>query len=488
MKALALTISVLFAPPLLLAQAPTDNFADGVNAFESRIGDLQFEYGYPTQETATTLYDELDFQRAVQVYLWSLPLVSMQAFHERLHEVDESLYAPAIFEDLAPPSTVVFTANSTTLYAIHTLIIERDDPVVLEIPGENVLGMINNAWQQPLADLGPPGPDRGQGGKYLILPPEYDGPVPDGYFAIQSDSYQVYWLLRSFDTGAAGVEKLRGVRLYRWSERDSPPEMRSYNASPMGLDLTYPAESGYFEMLARAVQDEYPRPEDKNMLGIMAELGIESGERFEPDARMARILEQAATVGNAMAVNISFNSRYAGAKVWPDREYSFVFLGGTPSFDTGLRHMIDPRVNFAHQAFSTAQSMSLELVGQGSAYFAGTKDGSGTWLNGSHSYRLRVPEDIPARTFWAVNVYDTGTRSMIDTEQGIPGLDDGADLQRNPDGSVDIYMGPTAPPGRESNWIQTIPDRGFFIYFRLYGPEQEWFDRSWKLDDIERIG
>ena len=188
-----------------------------------------------------------------------------------------------------------------------------------------------------------------------------------------------------------------------------------------------------------------------------------------------------------MTVNISFNSRYAGASVWEDRQYSFIFLGGTPSFDTGVRHMIDPRVNFAHQAFSTAQSMSLELVGQGSAYFAGSKDSSGAWLNGSHSYRLRVSQDVPARTFWAVNVYDAGTRSMIDTEQGVPGLDDDADLQRNPDGSVDIYMGPTAPPGRESNWIQTIPDRGFFIYFRFYGPEQEWFDRSWKLHDIERL-
>ena len=181
-----------------------------VNTFESRVGQLRFEYGYPTEETATTLYDELDFQRAVQVYLWSLPLVSMQAFHERLHEVDESLYAPAIFEDLLAYSTVVFTGNSTTLYAIHTPIIERDDPVVLEISADNVLGMINNAWQQPLTDLGPPGPDRGQGGKYLILPPEYDGPIPDGYFAIQSDSYQVYWLLRSFDTGPA-VSRSYGV-------------------------------------------------------------------------------------------------------------------------------------------------------------------------------------------------------------------------------------------------------------------------------------
>jgi hypothetical protein len=262
--------------------------------------------------------------------------------------------------------------------------------------------------------------------------------------------------------------------------------MTPYNASPMGLDLTYPVKERYFEMLARAVQNEYPRPEDKNMLGIMAELGIETGKPFAPDARMARIFEQAAKVGNAMAVNISFNSRFPGAKVWPDRDYVFVFLGGTPSFETDTRHMIDPRVNFAHQAFSTARSMNQEVVGQGSAYFAGAKDSSGAWLNGSHTYRLHVPEDVPARTFWAVNVYDTGTRSMIDTDQGIPGLDDSDDLERNRDGSVDIFMGPDAPAGKEANWIQTIPDRGFFIYFRLYGPEEEWFDRSWKLDDIER--
>jgi hypothetical protein len=149
--------------------------------------------------------------------------------------------------------------------------------------------------------------------------------------------------------------------------------------------------------------------------------------------------------------------------------------------------MIDHRLNFAYQAFSTAESMSLELVGQGSAYFAGFKDSAGNWLNGSKNYWIRVPKDVPARTFWAVNVYDTGTRSMIDTEQGVPGLDDKANLKRNNDGTVDIFMEPTAPEGMESNWIQTIPDRGFFIYFRLYGPEKEWFDRTWKLDDIERL-
>ena len=470
-----------------IGQAAHENFADGINAFETRAGEVRFEHGYPTEATARKLYDEMDFQRAVQVYLWSLPLVAMQALHEQLYETGVSEYSPAIFEDLLPPSTLVFTGNNTTLYAIHTHVMGKDDPTVLEVPAGAVLGMINNAWQQALSDLGPPGPDKGQGGKYLILPPEYEGDIPTDYHVVQSDSYQIYWLLRSFDPGHAGVEKLQSVRLYPWSKRDNPPQMQPYNASPLALDLTYPPESGYFEMLARAVTNEYPRAEDKNMLGIMKELGIETGQSFAPDERMREIFDEAAKLGNAMAVNISFNSRFPEAKVWPDREYTFVFLGGTPSFDNGISHMIDSRINFAHQAFSTAESMSSELVGQGSAYFAGTRDATGSWLNGSHAYRIRVPADVPARTFWAVNVYDTGTRSMIDTEQGVPGLDDGDDLKRNSDGTIDIHMGPTAPKGSESNWIQTIPNRGFFIYFRLYGPEQDWFDRRWKLDDIERL-
>jgi hypothetical protein len=175
-------------------------------------------------------------------------------------------------------------------------------------------------------------------------------------------------------------------------KRNDPPAMKHYNASPLGLDLTYPTESGYFEMLARAVRNEYPRPEDKNMLGIMAEFGIESGKPFKPDERMQGILEEAAKLGNAMAVNLSVNPRVTETKVWPDRQYAFVFIGGTPSFDNGVRHMIDHRLNFAYQAFSTAESMSLELVGQGSAYFAGFKDSAGNWLNGSKNTGFAYPK------------------------------------------------------------------------------------------------
>ena len=488
MKSIVAVLAMLLLPHIAVAQPATSTNADGKYVVDTRIGKLRFEHGYPTKETAKRLYDEMDFQRAVQAYLWSVPLVSMQALHERLQKQDPSLQSSVIFEDLLPPSTRVFTGNNTTLYAISTFIIKPDDPVVLEIPAGAVLGMINNAWQQALADLGPPGPDKGKGGKYLILPPQYKGEVPkSGYFVLQSDSFQNYYLLRAFETGAAGVKKLKEISAYRWSERNSPPKMTPYNASPLGMELTYPVTDGYFAMLARAIENEYPREQDKAMLGILATLGIAPGVPFKPDARMKKTLAEAAEVGSAMAVNLSFNARLAEAQVWPDRQYAIIFLGGNPSYENEKRQMVDERTNFAHQAFSTAQSMSMELVGKGSAYFAGFKDADGTWLNGSKTYRIRVPRDVPARTFWAVNVYDTGTRSMINTKQGVPGLDGNKDLIRNQDGSVDIFIGPKAPRGMEKNWIQTIPDRGFFIYFRLYGPEKSWFDRSWKLDDIEKV-
>ncbi len=213
-------------------------------------------------------------------------------------------------------------------------------------------------------------------------------------------------------------------------------------------------------------------------MGNLRRLGIEKGEVFAPDDRALAILQRAARRGHDILRAMAFNNRFEGARiypdrqearVWPDRQYAFVFIGGDPTFENDVRHMIDERVNFAHQAFSTGFSMTLELVGQGSAYFAAFKDGSGGWLNGSGTYRLRVPNDVPARTFWAANLYDTGTRSMIDNDQGRPGIDGSYDLQRNEDGSVDLYFGPEASDGMESNWVQTIPDRGFFMYFRLYG-------------------
>jgi len=463
-------------------------FAQGSSSIDTPIGKLDFFNGYPTDATSNQLYDRMDFQRAVQVYLWAIPYVSFQSIHEEFQRLGAGdVNSLPIFENRLLPNTCVFTGNGTTIYSLNTFMLNPGEPVVLEVPAGRVLGMINNAWQQPLEDIGLPGPDRGKGGSYLILPPGFDGKVPDGYHSVQSDSYKILWLIRAFTDGKGdefAVKKLKEIRIYRLSEKANPPEMNTINMSPLGAQFSYPSTEGYFEMMVRGLQSEYPRVEDKNMLGIMAELGMKSGKSFQPDDRMRKILDQAQQVGDAMAVNISFNSRNPEKYVWSDREYAYVFLGGVPSFEKNTHHMIDSRINFAYQAASTAKSMILKIVGVGSQYFASQTDADGDYLDGSKRYKLHLSKDVPAKNFWSLVVYDAKSRSMIINDQRRVQIDTFDKYKRNADGTVDLYMGPTPPMGYESNWIQTNPGTGFFIYFRLYGPEEEFFDGTWKLDDI----
>ena len=468
-----------------------DDFAAGKKKFKTQIGKLEFSNGYASPETSKLLYDRLDFQRATQVYLWALPYVSFQAIHETFVRIGGGkINSLPIFENKLLPNTVIFTANSTTIYGMNTFIMEKDQPVVIEVPPD-VLGGINNAWQQPIVDVGAPGPDRGKGTKYLIVPPGYQGELPSkGYHVYHNDTYKTFWLMRAFTDGGGNevaVNKLKKARVYPLAQKDSPSSMDFVPLTEKGANFTYPITKGYFEMLARGMKDENWREEDKHMHGMMVELGMKPGEDFKPDARMKKILAEAEIVGNAMASNISFNSRDPDRLVWPDREYAYIFIGGEAAFEKPTHHMIESRINFVHQAASSYHSAILKIVGAGSQYFFAGRDADGKDLEGAKLYKLRISKDVPARNFWSVVVYDSGTRSMIQNETGSAQIDTFNKFQRNEDGSVDLYMGPKAPEGMEDNWIQTIPGRGFFIYFRLYGPEKEFFDGTWKLADIERV-
>ena len=469
----------------------TQDFAAGEKTFETQIGKLEFNNGYASPETSKLLYDRLDFQRAVQVYLWALPYMSFQALHEEFVRIGAGkVNSLPIFENRVKPNTVIFTANSTTIYAMNTFIMEKEQPVVIEVPPD-VLGGINNAWQQPIVDVGAPGPDKGKGAKYLIVPPGYEGDLPsEGYHIYHNDTYKTFWLMRAFTDGGGNevaVNKLKNIRAYPLAQKDSPSSMDFIPMTEKGADFGYPITTGYFEMLARGMKDENWREADKHMHGMMVELGMRPGEDFNPDARMKEILAEAEIVGNAMASNISFTSRDPRRLVWPDREYAYIFIGGEASFEKPTHHMIDSRINFTHQAASSYNSAILKIVGAGSQYFFTARDADGQTLDGAKQYKLRVTKDVPARNFWSLAVYDAGTRSMIDNKTGLTQIDTFHEFQRNSDGSVDLYMGPTPPKGKEDNWIQTIPGRGFFIYFRLFGPEKEFFDGTWKLADIELV-
>jgi hypothetical protein len=456
--------------------APQEYFADRI----------RLEGGQPAVDIIQELYDELDFQRAVQAYIWATPFVAMSAMLEGLaRDYGATLTRQPIFEQSVTPELTVFTGNNTTIYSFGHLDLKKHGPIVLEAPA-GALGGLDNHWQYPLVDIGPFGPDKGKGGKFLILPPDYREEVPAGYFVVRSDTLQNFYLLRAVpkngDTQGA-VDVLRKARIYPLSAAANPPAMEWFNASGKTASTTFPTDYRYFELLAKDLTAEPPRPQNKDMLGMLAPLGIVHDKPFTPDARMRGILERAAKVGNAMSRTIAYNSRNPNRVYVEGSKWEFVFLTESATFETDSYRDVDASVTYAHQAFFTAEGMVKKIVGAGSQYLAAYKDGDGNWLDGGQSYSLHVPPNVPVEDFWSVMVYDAEKRSMIVNNQR-PGLDSNADLKTNKDGSVDIYFGPKAPEGMENNWVKTIPGNGFFLYFRAYGPKKEFFDRSWQLDDL----
>ena len=449
---------------------------------------IQMEAGQPAVESIQELYDELDFQRAVQAYVWATPFVALSAmFESQDRDFGATLTRQGIFEQSVTPEYIVFTGNNTTIYSLGQLDLRKHGPIVLEAPA-GALGGIDNHWQYPLSDIGPFGPDKGKGGKFLILPPSYEGEVPEGYFVVQSDTLQNFYLLRGVPKNGdiqGAVDMLRTARLYPLSEAANPPKMEWYNASGKPANATFPTDYKYFEVLAKHITDEPARLRDKAMLGMLAPLGIVHGQPFKPDARIRGILERAAKVGNAMSRTIAYNSRNPNRIYAEGSKWEFIFLTKSATFETETYLDVDASVTYSHQAMFTAEGMVKKVVGAGSKYLAAYKDGDGNWLDGGQSYSLHVDADVPVEDFWSVMVYDTETRSMIVNDQ-VPGRDSNAELKTNKDGSVDLYFGPKAPEGLESNWVKTIPGEGFFLYFRFYGPKKEFFDLSWTLDDLKK--
>jgi hypothetical protein len=348
---------------------------------------------------------------------------------------------------------------------------------VIEAPPK-VLGFIMDTWQYPLEDIGALGPDKGQGGPFLILPPGYEGDVPDGFFVVRSDTNFVNVTVRGYVVEGRpepAVEQIKRMRIYPLAQK---------NLFFHGDDLD---TISYFELLAKVAHEDVSREKDRAMWGLAASIGIAKDRPFEPDERMTGILARAAKLGAAMAAAESCASRYPAKHTWEGTQWEEIFHTPHATLESPDYLEIDARVAIYYQAMGAAKAALLSVVGAGSKYSASFRDGSGAWLMGDAAYHLRVPADVPVADFWSVTVYDAVTRSMIDNAQGVSGRDSYDGLVTNHDGSVDLYFGPEAPPGHESNWVQTNPGVGFFVYFRWYGPTQPYFDKTWRLLDIQRL-
>jgi hypothetical protein len=454
------------------------------------IGEIRTVNEYPTAETIDRLYDQLDFQRACQVFLRNITASSMYSFRDGLRR-DLGATTPqhyVVWDGPFDANSLLLTPNSETVYGMAYLALDADGPTVIEAP-PGVLGVLNDMWMREVEDIGMAGPDHGAGGSYLVLPPGYDGDVPDGYFVARPQTYGVWFALRAFRTpdGDAGpaVATHKQIRVYPLTHKDDPPEMTFVNASGRVLDTIHPVDIRYFEDLAQLVAEEHEDAIDPETAGMLAAIGIAKGEPFEPDERMRRILGEAATVGSYMALATSYKPRLP-LKRYDDREWIEIANTGYPEYRLGNHTMLDGLSLMGWFATVSSKAMVRPMLGKGSVYMWTYTSGDGEWLDGGNSYRLHLPSGIPAANFWSIVVYDVWTRSMLANGQTEASKNSyNPALAVNEDKSVDLFFGPEPPAAGASNWIRTLPGKGWFTILRLYGPLEGYMDTSWKPSDIE---
>ncbi|QRI77692.1 MULTISPECIES: DUF1254 domain-containing protein [Rhodococcus] len=461
------------------------------NSVETRLGTLRFFDGLPDEATVQTVYDNLDFQRAVQAFLTALPAASLSATRAGIRTFGPDNQTMLITESLMDSHTLLLTANTETIYTIGWLD-TKAGPLVIEVP-PRALGMIDDFWQRYVGDVGNAGPDRGQGGKYLLLPPDYSGDVPAGYFVLRSRTYGNLLGVRAFIVGGGDVRAAADsvksqLRIYPLAEAADPPATSFVNISGALFNTIHANDVTFFDEVVPVVQEEPLEATDPEVRGLLAAIGIRKGTPFAPDDRMRSILAEGAAVGNATARALVFSARNQDAYHYPDSAWQLVWIGNDYQFSPGGVLDLDARALFYYMGLGISPAMAVKMVGIGSQYGMAYHDGAGQYLNGGKNYRLRLPGPIPAKDFWSIVVYDPQTRTMLQTDQQFPSLSSQKpDIAVNPDAAVDIYFGPEAPAGQEANWIQTIPGKGWFVALRLYGPLEPWFDKAWRPGEIELV-
>ncbi|MGI9645695.1 MAG: DUF1254 domain-containing protein [Ilumatobacteraceae bacterium] len=463
---------------------------------ETRLGRLEFADGVPTPETADRLWDHLDFLRGVEVFLNCIPAASLEAMNVGMQSLGlHACHQVAIADKLLDSNPMFLTGNTDTVYASTMLDLERDGPTVVEIPAGCGPGTVNDAWFRFVVDMGAPGPDRGAGGRYLIVHDDDDVEIPDGFHLARTPSRVNWLILRGFlvdgrpDDSTAMFKE--GLRVYPLSVADDPPEMEFVSITGKVFNTIHANDVTFYNELDDVIQREPIGVIDPETRGLLASIGIEKGEPFAPDDRRRTILTDSAAVANATARAIDFRNRDPEVLVYDDRRWTTGFLGGDYQWlrdgGQGGRHL-DARTLFFYLATVNTPAMALKMVGAGSQYAGAMVDAEGDALDGAKNYRLRIPADVPAKDFWSIVAYDPQTRSELQTGQPYPSRNNERDdLRYNDDGSVNIYFGPEPPAGYEDNWIETVPGKGWFILLRLYGPLDAWFDHTWKPGDITEL-
>ena len=463
---------------------------------ETRIGTLEFADGLPTEATAEVLFDHLDFLRGVEAFLTGVPAASLEAMRVGMEEVGvTACNRVGILDRLLDSAPLFLTGNTDTVYVSGILDLERDGPTVVEIPPDCGPTTVNDAWFRFITDMGRPGPDRGKGGRYLIVPAGYDGAIPDEHFVSESPS-RVNWLIArgllvDGNPDAPTQNFHEGLRVYPLSQADAPPAMEFISLSETEFNTIHANDVSFFDELDAVIQREPLGVIDPEIRGLLASIGISKGIPFAPDERMRALLTEAVAVANGTARAIAFKTRDPEAYRYPDRRWKTAFIGNDYRWlrDDGVGgRNLDARTLFFYIATVNTPAMALQIPGVGSQYAYAEHDSRGKYLDGAKHYQLIIPPDVPAKDFWSVVAYDPQTRSELQTGQAFPSKNNTRDpMATNADGSITLTFGPTAPDGQPGNWVQTVPGKKWFTILRLYGPLEPWFEKTWIPGDIEPL-
>ncbi|MFD3619712.1 DUF1254 domain-containing protein [Streptomyces sp. NPDC058676] len=498
------------------------------DAEETRIGALRFTDGIPDADTCEKVFDNLDLTHGVDAYLAGLPGVSVRAIRQGFLDAGVADNTVLLYSGLMDSASLFLTGNADTVYFLSFLDL-TDGPVTLQVP-PGCLGTIDDMWFRWVTDFGLPGPDRGVGGTYLLLPPGYDGPEPEGgLFVYRCSTWQAIVLGRAFlEDGdpAPTVERIKEtLRITRYTPgsygtsigsflRGKAPLASISSAGPpaftegtgLAINTLPPNDYSFYELLDTLVQEQPADSVDPEDGGAFREIGIAKGHDFKPDERMRRLLKEAVAIGNASARTVGLRARpqegfsYYEASAW----YNPLFIGGydwtspPPEITAdGVRldervsgRALDSRTAFFYIATGDSPAMCMRLTGVGSQYLMVALDSAGQPFDGARHYRLTLPAGIPAARFWSFTVYDNQTRSMLQTPQRFPWAGSqtypGPAATANRDGTITLHLAPERPgDAAEGTWIQTTPGKGWFAILRLYSPEQPFFDKTWRPSEVE---
>ena len=490
-------ICAAFVSPSALAQKPAPKYKADVPAeiltpgkVDTRLlGRLEFFDGMPSPATVAKTYDFLDVSRGVETFLSGMPATSVYAALEGMKAAGMKPGDLGMMEELLDARSLFLTPNTTTVYSMMEIDV-RNGPIVVVLP-PGVLGPVNDALFRYVTDFGLVGPDQGKGGKYLFVHADYKGSLPDGYFVVRTPTYRNVAFFRAFVKDGDFAAAVRGVkevfRLYPLAQAANPPAQKFLNLSGRKFNTIHANDFKYYEELNAIVQYEPANAFDPQLAGIFASIGIKKGQPFAPNARAKKLLIEAAAIGNATARSIVFASRNKSVYYYPDRQWFASFAGASDFMDNG-EMVLDNRVLWHYIATGVTPAMATPKVGTGSVYPTAARDSKGNYLDGGKTYTVTLPGPVPAKAFWAFTAYDGQTRSLLETDQKAAGVDSNdKGVKANADGTYTIWFGPQAPSGKQGNWVQTMPGKSYFVFLRLYGPLEPWFEKTWKPGDFELV-